>query len=173
MPSLAGLSAETRCAIEAGLGPLRPLRARLGAVIRALCRAALLALGAPASLVRAAYAAGADEIGHAEILLRARLCLRRPRPRSVELPIPAALPMNPALEDVIAESVIEGCIGETLAAAQASEALLRARYSAAIAALEQTLEDEIRHAELSWRFVAWAIDHGGERARSAVARAFS
>jgi hypothetical protein len=39
--------------------------------------------------------------------------------------------------------------------------------------LEVTVEDETRHAELAFRFVAWALDVGGDDARNAVIRALS
>lgn len=33
-------------------------------------------------------------------------------------------------------------------------------------------EDEARHAELSWRFVGWALSQGGSKLRAAVRKAF-
>jgi hypothetical protein len=68
---------------------------------------------------------------------------------------------------------VEGCIGETLAALQAQAQLDAARDPAVRAALEATVEDETRHAELAWKVVAWAIRAGGASVRRAAERAFS
>ena len=39
-------------------------------------------------------------------------------------------------------------------------------------AATQIADDEARHAELAWRFVAWAIATGGKATRALVAQAF-
>src|SRR4029077_9623266 len=51
--------------------------------------------------------------------------------------------------------VAEGCVGETIAAVEAREALEYARDPAVIHALRVLAEDETRHAQLAWRTVAW------------------
>src|SRR5436190_13763000 len=71
------------------------------------------------------------------------------------------------------ETVVrEGCIGETVAALEAREALARASDPAVRAVLARIARDEARHAELAWRTVAWALSIGDERVRAAVAAAF-
>ena len=49
----------------------------------------------------------------------------------------------------------EGCIGETLAALEAMEAGARVSDAAVREALALIGRDETRHAELSWRALAW------------------
>jgi hypothetical protein len=124
-------------------------------------------------LVRATPEAAIDEVKHAELCLTlAAGYLGRPVDPS-QFPLEPQLDLRLDLVDIIDETVVEGCIGETLAAAQAAESLARATDPAVVAALQTTIEDEIRHAELAWRTVVWAIDIGGERVRSAVAAAFA
>jgi hypothetical protein len=62
---------------------------------------------------------------------------------------------------------------ETLGAALAREQALAADDPEMRAALESIAEDEARHAELSWKIVAWAVGRGDERVRHAVERALS
>jgi hypothetical protein len=133
----------------------------------------MLAAGAPADLVRDAHAAASDEVRHAELCFALASAYAGTALKPERLPMPPALAIESDLAVMVVESVVEGCIGETLAAAQAEESLARATDPAVVAALESTLEDEIRHAELAWRFVRWAIDAGGERVRAAVAHAFA
>jgi hypothetical protein len=133
----------------------------------------LLAAGAPANLLRDTHAAALDEVHHAELCFALASTYAGEALAPSALPVPDSVPIARSLEDIVAESVVEGCIGETLAAAQAAESLLYATDAAVVAALDKTLEDEIRHAELAWRIVRWAIDVGGERVRRKVAQSFA
>jgi hypothetical protein len=131
----------------------------------------LLALGAPADLVEASHHAGLDEIAHA------RTCFALASRYAGEAIGPDVLPAfgattRPSLVDAAVAAVKEGCVGETLAALIAAEQLTVARDDAARAALSRIAEDEARHAELAYRFVAWACEIGGAPARRAVADAF-
>jgi len=62
-------------------------------------------------------------------------------------------------------AILEGCIGETVAAVEASEALANATEPAVRAALARISTDEARHAELAWRFVSWVLREGPESLR--------
>jgi hypothetical protein len=114
----------------------------------------LLALGAPAELVEETTRAIEDETRHAKICfgVAARYGDRAFGPGKLEL--------TGALEALdllgVADLVItEGCLGETSAALEAAWAA-----EAAEPALAQLLrgiaDDELRHAALAFRFVAWA-----------------
>jgi hypothetical protein len=114
----------------------------------------LLALGAPAELVEETTRAIEDETRHAKICfgIAARYGDRAFGPGKLEL--------TGALEALdllgVADLVItEGCLGETSAALEAAWAA-----EAAEPALAQLLrgiaDDELRHAALAFRFVAWA-----------------
>jgi hypothetical protein len=134
----------------------------------------LLALGAPADLVARSARAMSDEIEHA------RACFelaRRHGPADVG---PGPLDVSGALESmdldaVLVGTIAEGCIGETVAAIEAAEASEHCEDPATRSVLERIARDETRHAELAWRFVAWALEAGPaelrERARTAFALA--
>jgi hypothetical protein len=132
----------------------------------------LLAVGAPSELVERAQAAIGDEIAHA------RLCFELATRYAGEPLGPAALPTSEPgrsvrLEEVAAAAVIEGCVGETLAALQAEAQLGVVLDVRARDALEVIARDEANHAELSWAFVRWAIERGGDAVKHAVGEAFS
>jgi hypothetical protein len=128
--------------------------------------AELAALGAPAELIAAARDSAADEERHWTITsalaaewgaLAARPCVE-PRPLR-------------ALFDFALDNVVEGCVRETFGAAVA-------RYQAACAVdprvrelLARIAQDEQRHAELSFRILAWLepLLGAGELARLEVA----
>lgn len=116
----------------------------------------LLSFAAPSELVAEATRAAQDELAHA------RACFsiaRRFDPCALG---PAGLDMtgltpSSSLHDAVRTTFLEGCVGETQAA-------LIARHAADVAhdpALRETLamiaDDEARHAELAFRFVAWAL----------------
>jgi hypothetical protein len=117
----------------------------------------LLQLGAPADLVAAAATAMQDEIRHA------RACFELARRHSNEDVGPGPLAMDGALDAtdptaIVLDTLREGCIGETVAAIEASEALQHCEDPAARAVLERIAVEEGQHAELAWRFVAWALE---------------
>jgi hypothetical protein len=133
----------------------------------------LLAVGAPADLVRDTHAACIDEVRHAELCLALASAYRGEDVEPAWLPFPAPLSITPDLAAIAAETVMEGCIGETVAAIQAYEALQRTTDPAVRQVLQATVEDETRHAELAWRFVAWALSVGGPGVREAIIQAFA
>jgi hypothetical protein len=133
----------------------------------------LLALGAPADLVRDTHAAAVDEVRHAELCLGLASAYFGESVEPAALPVPGPLAIVPDLAAIAAEVVLEGCIGETVATVQALDALAAATDPAVREVLEATVADETRHAELAWRFVAWAIAQGGAAVKEAVLQAFS
>jgi hypothetical protein len=141
----------------------------------------LLAFAAPPSLIEATQQAMADETRHAQLAFDLAS-------RFAQTPYgPGGLDLNRALEasgweDVVLTTMLEGCIGETVAAMEAVEALQHARDPQVRATLQIIAGDERRHAELAWKFVDWALSHTPELAgplrrlidaelRRAVARA--
>jgi hypothetical protein len=131
----------------------------------------LLALGAPPALVRESQAASLDEIEHAELCFALASRFRRAPIGPGVLAIDGALG-RPDLATLAAETVREGCVGETLASLLATAQLERASDPQARAALERISEDEGRHAELSWKIVRWALATGGKAVSDAVSLAF-
>jgi hypothetical protein len=136
-----------------------------------------MSLGAPADLLADTARAMADEVEHA------RLCFAlAKRYAGVEIeagPLATDDALTDALDLVsIAELVAnEACVGETLAAIEAAESLAHARDPQVRAALDRIAADELRHAALGWRFVAWALARtdaaGRMRIEAALANAIA
>jgi hypothetical protein len=127
----------------------------------------MLSVGAPPDLVVAAQRASIDEVVHA------RDCFALARRYGATSAGPGALNVHDAmppmsLADLAALTAEEGCVGETLGAALATEQLARATDPDAKRILARLVRDEARHAELAWRFVAWAI---GEERRGSLGAA--
>jgi hypothetical protein len=128
----------------------------------------LLSLGAPPDLVLDAQRAMADEIEHARICF-AIASAHADRPLG-----PGPLAIEDALHgssprEILVTAILEGCIGETVAAIEAEEMAWHAVDPAVRHALQRIAADEARHAELVWRFVRWALQ--GDASLVDVARA--
>jgi hypothetical protein len=132
----------------------------------------LVALGAPADLVHDAGVALLDEVEHARLCfsVAAHFGGKAFGPASFD----AAAAASPArdFEQILRSVVMEGCVGETVAAYVASQRLASASDPVARAALTRIAEDETRHAELAFRFVAWARASRPETALAIVDAAF-
>jgi hypothetical protein len=127
----------------------------------------LLAVGAPPDLVMAAQRAMGDETKHAQLAfaLAAAYGDRDLGPGSLDLDACLDETDLPAL---VATVFAEGCVGETVAAVEALEALEHASDPAVRAALTIIAEDETRHAELAWRTAAWGLAVGGQAVRDCI-----
>ncbi len=127
----------------------------------------LVALGAPARLVEAAHRAALEEIEHA------RLGFSFASAYAGEPVGPGPLPelqrasavTATSLAALAAESLIDGCLLEGVAAEVARRALFRARDRQVRAALAVIARDEASHAELAWDVVQWCCERGGEGVR--------
>jgi hypothetical protein len=73
---------------------------------------------------------------------------------------------------IVVATVKEGCVVETLSAFLAKERAARARDEDVRAALVKIAEDEGRHADLAWNFLAWAIEREGAPMRELAVCAF-
>jgi hypothetical protein len=135
----------------------------------------LAALSAPADLMIDCARAMLDEIEHAR---RGFALASRYRGAPIG---PGPLTTGDALAQriellAVAETVIvEACIGETLAAVEAAFARDHASDPAVIDTLARIADDELRHAQLGWRFLAWAFAQAdaqqAAQLRTACARA--
>lgn len=117
----------------------------------------LLQLGAPAGLVQASVSAGQDEAEHARLCFEIATRHRGAALSAGPLNIAGALPTL-SLEQIVDLVIEEGCIGETCAALFAAEGCSHATDVHIKAVLAKIRDDEFRHAELAWRFVAWATE---------------
>jgi hypothetical protein len=129
----------------------------------------LLAAGAPAELVCSAQSALGDEIEHA------RLCFDLASAYARTAIGPGALSTQGVLADTglpatVSAAIHEACIGETLAAAEACEALADATDPAVRQVLVKIVRDESAHAELGWKFLQWALASGGPELRDLARR---
>lgn len=170
-PRLAELDAPTRRALaEAWERDARYEHASVASFARLALE--LLAVGAPAELVRDAQRAMGDEIRHAELCFALAGAYAGAPLGPGPIPIEGALG-RASLAAMAAAAVREGCIGETIAALAAQEAREGARDPAARAVLDGIADDEAAHAAMSWRLAAWAFRSGSAEVRDAIAAAFA
>lgn len=132
----------------------------------------LLALGAPADLVKDATQATADEVEHARIAFAFASAYRG---RAVG---PSALDVSGALEGAVDRTAAavsiagEGCIAETISALQIRAAAEEATDPAVRASLLRIADEEMAHSLLAWRTLGWLLEAGDVAMRDAVARVF-
>lgn len=130
----------------------------------------LLAVGGPPDLVADTQRAALDEVEHAQLAWSlASAYLGRqvgPGPLRVDDVAPAR-----SIELMVASLVREGCVGETLGAAEAELMAEAAGQSGLGRALRKVAGDEQRHAALAWRTLQWLITRHGEQVRVAALRA--
>lgn len=131
----------------------------------------LLQLGAPPELLRACHQACLDEIEHARIGFSVASLLGGKNYGPGPLVMGAIQPHT--LTEALTAVIFEGCVGETLAAGIVAEQARVCTNPTLAAQLKNIAEDELRHSELAWRFVAWALGHFGAQARVAVEVAFA
>jgi hypothetical protein len=121
----------------------------------------LVGLGAPPALLADCTRAIDDETRHA------RQCFELASRYAGFDVGPSALDVGGCLDswqlrDVLELVIAEGCVGETIAAIEAAEAAAYAVDPAVREVLSQIVDDERRHAELAFRFVAWALQRQPE-----------
>jgi hypothetical protein len=126
-----------------------------------------MSLGVPPDLLVATHAAMADETVHARDAFALASAYAGHRVGPGRLAIDHALSARAPL-DIVETAILEGCIGETMAAVEAAEAMAHATDPAVREALGRVTVDETRHAELAWRFVQWVLEHGEPTLSEAV-----
>ena len=131
----------------------------------------LLQVAAPQDLIEQSNRAMHDEARHARMAFTLASAYG-------EQPVgPDTLDMSDSMngwdvESLLVTTIEEGCIGETVAAMIAAEGSARAEDPVVRAALAEIADDENRHSQLAWRFVAWALTEYGQRAHDIVRREF-
>jgi hypothetical protein len=167
-PDCSRLSAEQRRQFARGWSQLGLMEhASVAAFARFTLQ--LLSLGAPALLVEQSQQAMADELVHARLCFGLASGYAEQPLGPGPLPIEHALELT-SLEDIAALTLHEGCVGETIAALEASEARAAASDPAVREALTRIEADERRHAQLAWRFVIWSLNTGGPRVQRRIQR---
>lgn len=117
----------------------------------------LLAVGAPAQLVADAVAAMRDEVEHARLCFGVAGRAFGPGPLMTE-----DAPLRGDLATMARTTLVEGAIGETLAAVRAAREADVERDPQIREILERIASDETRHADLAWRVIAWILDEQPE-----------
>jgi hypothetical protein len=139
----------------------------------------LVALGAPADLVKRAHQSSIQEIDHAERCFALASSYAGEdlgvQPMPELLTVGAALPRDPerALEQVATEALIDGALLEDYNAELAATALPDVTDAAAREALIRVVEDEREHARLAWDIVAFCVERGGPRVVKALRQSFA
>ncbi len=135
----------------------------------------LLALGAPSELVRSTHEAIGDETEHARLAFALASAYGGKGIGPGELAIDGSLD-GLRVDSILATLVREGCIGETVAAIEATESLEDASDPAVRTVLATIARDEARHAALAWRTLAWMVESGRigrAQVRDEIARALA
>jgi hypothetical protein len=119
----------------------------------------LMVHGAPSDLVDAAHVAARDEIRHAQRCygIASELAGEILGPGPLEL----GATSTKSLEQLAVECFRDGCVDETVAALSVAEGSRRSSSPSIRDALAEIADDEGRHAELSYRILAWALRVGG------------
>jgi hypothetical protein len=127
----------------------------------------LLAHHAPGVLVDRALDAARDEMVHA--VLCAELASRHLGacvwPQVPEEDVRPPVPGLPGLARLAAESWLDGCLTEGVAAARAARAESLAEDPETRAVARRIAADEHRHAELGWSILAWTARRAGDAVR--------
>jgi hypothetical protein len=119
----------------------------------------LLALGAPPELLELCQLAMQDELRHTRIAfgLASAYAGKPIGPGALALDGALDNPSDDLLMHVAMTTLLEGCIGETVAALGAREGATYATDPHVQQVLSEIAADEERHAELAWRFLDWAL----------------
>lgn len=133
----------------------------------------LLALAAPPSLIEQAHRAAIDEVRHAQLSFAVASIYAGQPLGPGPLSLTASAFADFSVSYVLQSAVEEGCVGETLAAADAQAACERAQSPALKQLLGMIANDEAEHASLAYRFAAWALGAFGAEGRRAVEAGFN
>lgn len=163
--SLPALSGAARAWAEVG----RAEHAAVAAFARLQLQ--LMVHGAPLDLLGEVARAAADEVRHARLAFQVASDLAGGPVAPGAFPVPGPVDVAVPLARLAAEAVREGCVGETLSALATRRAAEGTRDPAIRRILEGIAADEERHAVLSWKVVAWALQQGGAEVRQAVVQA--
>lgn len=117
----------------------------------------LMQLGAPPELLDSTTKAMQDEIAHAKV------CFALAKRYSGQAKSAGPLEVSSALEHelepvrIAVDVFLEGCVGESVAALEASEMSRISTDRAVCRALDKIAKDEHEHALLAWRSLAWML----------------
>ena len=138
----------------------------------------LLSLGAPPQLLADTRAALADEIVHARLAFGLASAYEGapvgPGALAVDRCISAREDNSSGVDRraILEGLIVEACVGETLAAIEAQEAASRASDPVVAAIMQTIATDELRHAQLGWRTLAWMLERADASLRRFALQTF-
>lgn len=132
----------------------------------------LMSVGAPADLVAQSTQAQSDEIRHATACFGVASSIAGSTVGVGSLSLDGAFERSESLADIVRAAVIEGCIHETISAVNVQRGAAFAKSTDLKQQMLEIAEDEVRHAELSWAFVKWALTEHPEL-HDVVSQAFA
>jgi len=128
-----------------------------------------MALGAPAELVAEATRAMADEIVHTRLCLGVASAAAGRTIGVGGIDMTGAMTGSISALEVLLDTIREGCINETICAAQAEAARMATTDKKVQGALTRIATDEQRHATLAWRTVRWILSEHPSLRPAAIA----
>ena len=117
----------------------------------------LMSIGAPPALISSSIRAQGDELSHAKACLHVVSLLSGTAYGFDSLEIAGHTTKEPTKRQVLMDSIIEGCVNETLAAAEAAYLAENAVHPKIRKVLAAIAKDEEQHAALGWGIVAWIL----------------
>ena len=131
----------------------------------------LAMVGAPPELLERAHKAALDEINHARLSFAIAEGYGG-RSYSVQ-PIPKMQKggfdlTNSPIEEMITETIFDGCLVEGFFAKTASIAAAQCQEPATRAVLEQIARDELSHAVFSWELLEWLLQQYPTQVRTII-----
>jgi hypothetical protein len=155
-----GLSQQSKAAlIDAYCRDIQTEHASVAAFARFVLQC--LALGAPADIIGDAQQAMADELEHTQLAQRIALAYGAKAVVPGPLDTSGCMDASQDLASVAETTTAESCIAETVSTMLLFEASQVCQVPPLKVLLARMAEDEARHALLGFRFVAWAVRHGG------------
>ncbi|MES2206296.1 MAG: acyl-ACP desaturase [Pseudomonadota bacterium] len=118
----------------------------------------LLSLGAPPDLLRDAIRAMGDEVEHASLCFGIAKQITGDAIGPDNMDISDIMAKHTDIKGILEAAIVEGCLGETFAAHSATFAQKMVGEPSLKNILSKIAEDEMRHADLSWRFVEWVME---------------
>lgn len=167
---LAGLDAATRAALaRAWLDDARAEHASIAAFTRLSMQ--LLAAGAPPDLLAETHRAAIDEVRHAQrcFTLASAYGAAPEAPGGLSIEAIREAPCD--LATIAREALLDGCVGEGVAAVVARASSDDARDPEVRETLAVIADDERRHAALAWSVLSWCLDAGGAGVAEALCEA--
>lgn len=133
----------------------------------------LLSIGAPPLLLEQAHLAAIDEVHHAQLTFAIASIYAGRSLGPGPLTIPHSLFADFSRREVLRSAVDEGCVNETIAAAEADTASQRVSCVPLQQVLTTIASDEAEHAALAYRFAAWALAAFGAEGRGWIEEGFA